>query len=542
MVGRVRPLIGLLCGSLLGAAFPGDLARGQDSTPAAGSADGPAAPFSELNEALEAARARLDELTSAAEIASRANSLREQIQQLQEEKEGLAATLEDERAARRAAQRWAEQTEAELAEARAHATELEAERADLSEAADRSIATAARLRGELTTAKDQAAAAVGARNEAETRLVDMQAALDGARTKVAALEDELERVRGELAATSAAFEVDQQALADARKAERALGDRIAELQGQLATSGRQLTVLNARNAKLEQELDELRQAAMLATSTARDNLIAMENKIRLLNAALAEVSGGATGLQEIEPAAGPGAAGGPEVGDEHSRGERGGDGPIQTALANAGAGSSREGRGLSGPRVEGVPLPPALKAATVRREIGLVPTANAATSDGLQAIKEREAARATMTLAELTDGLPPERRMHAQSLVADLGAQALPDGLRVTVAGSELFSLNSERIEASAHDTLGKVAELLNIYGGRPALITGHTDAMGDGGYNQRLSERRAELVKRFLVEQFEIEAGRLETTGAGESDPVASNATLEGRQANRRVEVMIKN
>jgi outer membrane protein OmpA-like peptidoglycan-associated protein/predicted nucleic acid-binding Zn-ribbon protein len=495
-----------------------------------------------LNEALEAARARLDELTSAAEIASRANSLREQIQQLQVEKGDLSSALENERASRRAAERWAEQTEAELAEARSHATELEAERDNLSDAADRSMATAARLRGELKTAKDQAAAAIGARNEAETRLVDMQVALDGARTKVAALEDELERVRGELAATSAAFEDEQQALAAARKTERGLRDRVAELQGQLATSGRQLTVLNARNAKLEQELDELREAAAVATSTARDNLIAMENKIRLLNAALAEVGGGPSGLHEIEPAAGPAGASGPEADNEQSRGERAGDGPIQTALAKANASSSREGRGLSGPRVEGVPLPPALKAATVRREIGLVPAANAATSDGLQAIKEGEAARATMTLAELTNSLPPERRMHAQSLVADLDAKALPDGLRVTVAGSELFSLNSERIEESAYDTLGKVAELLDIYGGRPVLITGHTDAMGDGAYNQRLSERRAELVKEFLVEQFEIEADRLETTGAGESDPVASNASLAGRRANRRVEVTIKN
>jgi len=541
MVTRVGPLIGLLCGGLLGAALPGGLAHAQEQPAAGGSGGGAPAPFSELNEALAAARARLDELTSAAEIANRANSLREQIQQLQEEKQGLATALDDERASRRAAESWAGQVEAELAEARAHQAELEAERQNLSEAADRAMATAARLRGELKTAKDQAASAIGARNDAEARLVEMQAALDGARTKVATLEDELERARGELAATSAAFEDEQQALAEARETERGQRDRITELQGQLATSGRQLSVLNTRNADLEAELAELREAAALATSTARDNLAAMENKIRLLNAALAEV-GGADGLRRIEPAAGPAGQGGDEASEEHSRGDRGGDGPIQTALAKARTGEGRESAGLSGPRVEGAPLPPALKAATVRREIGLVPAANAATSDGLKAIKEGETARATMTLAELTENLPPERRMHAQSLVADLNAKPSPEGLRVTVAGSELFSLNSERIEEAAYDTLGKVAELLNIYDGQPVLITGHTDAMGDGAYNQRLSERRADLVKQFLVDQFEIDAARLETAGAGESEPVASNATLAGRQANRRVEVTIKN
>lgn len=541
MTIRVSPVLGLLCGGLLGVAGPGGPARSQDLPPAAGPADGSGAPFSELNEALAAARARLDDLTSAAEIADRASSLRGQIQQLEEEKSGLEAQLKDERASRRAAERWGQQAEAELAETRQRLAKLQAEQKDLTEAADRSMAMAARLRGEVKTAKDQTAVAINARNAAESRLVEMQRALDQARTEVTALEDRGERIQGELVATSAAYKEEQRALASARDDERELQDQLTELQAQLVTSGRQLTVLNTRNADLEQELRDLREAAKVATTAARDNLIAMENKIRLLNTALAEVGTGSVtaGDRPIEPAAGPDGAGGPEADDLHSATDRGGDGPIQAALVGAGA-AERRSAGFSGPRVERAPLPPAIDSATVRREIGLVPVANAATSDGLQAIKEHEAAR--LTLAELTTGLPAERRMHAQSLAADLDAKAVQGGLRVTVAGSELFALNSERIEDAAYDTLGKVAELLDIYDDQPVVITGHTDAMGDEAYNLRLSERRADLVKAFFIDQFDIGAERLETRGAGEAEPVASNATLEGRKANRRVEVEILN
>jgi len=66
--------------------------------------------------------------------------------------------------------------------------------------------------------------------------------------------------------------------------------------------------------------------------------------------------------------------------------------------------------------------------------------------------------------------------------------------------------------------------------------IHGHTDSVGSDAYNQRLSERRAQAVKDRLVSKG-IDADRLATRGLGKSDPVASNATPEGRAQNRRVE-----
>jgi outer membrane protein OmpA-like peptidoglycan-associated protein len=67
----------------------------------------------------------------------------------------------------------------------------------------------------------------------------------------------------------------------------------------------------------------------------------------------------------------------------------------------------------------------------------------------------------------------------------------------------------------------------------------GHTDAQGAAEYNQGLSERRAESATNYLAERG-IDSGRLTSVGRGETEPVASNETAEGRQQNRRVEVAI--
>lgn len=69
--------------------------------------------------------------------------------------------------------------------------------------------------------------------------------------------------------------------------------------------------------------------------------------------------------------------------------------------------------------------------------------------------------------------------------------------------------------------------------------IEGHTDSDGDDAFNKQLSERRAESVKAHLVEAYGIDPSRLETAGFGESKPVAPNDTPEGRQQNRRVELV---
>ena len=71
-------------------------------------------------------------------------------------------------------------------------------------------------------------------------------------------------------------------------------------------------------------------------------------------------------------------------------------------------------------------------------------------------------------------------------------------------------------------------------------IATGHTDSVGTDAYNQKLSERRAAAVKDYLVSKG-IPAAKVTTIGKGESQPVATNKTAEGRQKNRRVDIEFK-
>lgn len=69
--------------------------------------------------------------------------------------------------------------------------------------------------------------------------------------------------------------------------------------------------------------------------------------------------------------------------------------------------------------------------------------------------------------------------------------------------------------------------------------IEGHTDSTGDDASNLDLSERRANAVRDFLVESYDLDPSRLEVRGLGETEPIDDNSTPEGRQNNRRVELV---
>ena len=129
-----------------------------------------------------------------------------------------------------------------------------------------------------------------------------------------------------------------------------------------------------------------------------------------------------------------------------------------------------------------------------------------------------------------------------QGLLADLHSRLDERGLTATVPGELLFTVGSDEVRAGAYDTLAKVAELIGMYGDRQVLIIGHSDAEGTRQTTRQLSERRAELVKQIFVDYFKVAADRLSTEGLGEARPIASNATPQGRRANRRVEVLILN
>jgi outer membrane protein OmpA-like peptidoglycan-associated protein len=113
------------------------------------------------------------------------------------------------------------------------------------------------------------------------------------------------------------------------------------------------------------------------------------------------------------------------------------------------------------------------------------------------------------------------------------------EGIQVTFESGLLFDFDSDRVREQAGTNLRNLAASLDKYPNTDLLIVGHTDSVGSDFYNQGLSERRARSVSDFLVTQGVL-VGRLHSTGRGEMEPLGSNTTDSGRQANRRVEVAI--
>ncbi len=103
-----------------------------------------------------------------------------------------------------------------------------------------------------------------------------------------------------------------------------------------------------------------------------------------------------------------------------------------------------------------------------------------------------------------------------------------------------LFDFDKAVLRREAELNLAKVAVILQQYPEMHIYVEGHTDNIGTEEYNQKLSEARAKAVYDFLASQG-VDAGRMETAGYGFSQPVASNETEEGRQKNRRVDLVIR-
>lgn len=113
------------------------------------------------------------------------------------------------------------------------------------------------------------------------------------------------------------------------------------------------------------------------------------------------------------------------------------------------------------------------------------------------------------------------------------------DDLVVIFPADVTFAFDRANIRSRFYGPLDAFANVLNAYPGSDVEIIGHTDAVGSELYNIGLSERRGRSVAEFLV-QRQVSPVRLIVQAMGESEPVASNATIEGRAANRRVEMVV--
>ena len=113
------------------------------------------------------------------------------------------------------------------------------------------------------------------------------------------------------------------------------------------------------------------------------------------------------------------------------------------------------------------------------------------------------------------------------------------DDIVLNMPSSVTFGFDSSELTVQARNALNDVANILTQYTDTRVNIVGHTDSTGSVSYNQQLSERRAEAVGNYLA-QSGVMNNRLYMTGSGPHQPVASNATEEGRAQNRRVEITL--
>jgi outer membrane protein OmpA-like peptidoglycan-associated protein len=133
-----------------------------------------------------------------------------------------------------------------------------------------------------------------------------------------------------------------------------------------------------------------------------------------------------------------------------------------------------------------------------------------------------------------------QQAVELQRLIDELQAQRTDRAL-VMALGDVVFTSGQADLKAAAVGNLEKLIAFLNEYPKRTVTIEGYTDSIGSLNYNQRLSQRRADSVKTYLVGQG-IGSMRLVASGKGEAAPVAGNESADGRQQNRRVEVIIHN
>jgi OOP family OmpA-OmpF porin len=103
------------------------------------------------------------------------------------------------------------------------------------------------------------------------------------------------------------------------------------------------------------------------------------------------------------------------------------------------------------------------------------------------------------------------------------------------------FEFNKSRLRPDSKTVLDTVVEIMKRYPDMQVEVAGHTDNVGGDAYNQKLSERRAEAVRQYLINAG-IAGGNMTAVGYGKKEPIATNDTDEGRELNRRVELRIKN
>lgn len=173
---------------------------------------------------------------------------------------------------------------------------------------------------------------------------------------------------------------------------------------------------------------------------------------------------------------------------------------------------------------------------------GLGALTGAATGDDPDERRRRAAAGAVLGAGLGAVGGAALDRQEAElreQLGSNVGIQNTGDQLIVTMPQDILFATDSAQLTGSLQGDLRTLASSIQRYPNTTVNVVGHTDDTGSAAYNQDLSERRASSVASVLINSG-VASSRIRAIGRGEDQPVATNLTAEGRQQNRRVEIVI--
>lgn len=152
--------------------------------------------------------------------------------------------------------------------------------------------------------------------------------------------------------------------------------------------------------------------------------------------------------------------------------------------------------------------------------------------------RSTEMARAESAQAQQQTQLAMERNRQLESRLQELNAKQTPRGLVVTL-GDVLFDVNRAELQPGGMRLVDQLVAVLKEFPQRNVLVEGFTDSTGSDSYNLVLSGQRADAVRTALMRQG-IDTARVTARGYGKASPVSSNATADGRQMNRRVEIVL--
>lgn len=117
--------------------------------------------------------------------------------------------------------------------------------------------------------------------------------------------------------------------------------------------------------------------------------------------------------------------------------------------------------------------------------------------------------------------------------------ERVAEGIKITFDSGILFGFDSYSLQDQAKENISKLAVILKKYPDTNILVTGHTDSDGAADYNQNLSEQRAKAVSDF-AKGLGINYARFTVIGLGQTEPITTNSTVEGKRLNRRVEIAV--